>query len=145
MDWWPETKAIWAGVRQQARSNRFKEKKPLSEPEQVLYKRLREALPECVILAQVEIQRLIEPLETGTEWWRQWGQIRGKSLDFVVCLPDFTPVAAVELDDRSHLRPERMKADRVKNEALKEAGIALLRWNVRSMPSTAEIRRAFTT
>ena len=34
-------------------------RKPLSDPEQVLYFRLREAFPECIVLAQVEISRVI--------------------------------------------------------------------------------------
>ncbi len=37
----------------------FYAKKPLSEPEQVLYYRLVEAMPECMVLAQVQLSRIL--------------------------------------------------------------------------------------
>ena len=37
----------------------FYAKKPLSQPEQVLYHRLLSAMPECIVLAQVQLSRVL--------------------------------------------------------------------------------------
>ncbi len=43
------------------------------------------------------------------------------------CRGSFSIVAAVELDDASHLRPERRRRDILLEEVLRQAGIPLLR------------------
>ena len=53
--------------------------------------------------------------------------------------PDTSIVAAIELDDRSHERPDRRAADARKAHALKSAGIPLLRWRTRQLPDATEI------
>ncbi len=115
-------------------------KKPLSEPEQVLYFRLRAALPECEVLAQVAFSRFLEI--SGGDKAQRFGTlqtINKKSADYLVCLKDFTIVAVVELDDSTHTRTR----DDARDAMLDSAGIKTLRWNVRAMPSEAEIRQVF--
>lgn len=120
----------------------FYAKKPLTKPEQVLYHRLVAALPECIVLAQVQLSRVLG-VKKGFNF-NQWNnRINRMSLDYVVCLKDSTIVAAVELDDRSHLKPSRIEADVKKEKALAAAGITLLRWNVGGLPDDAAIRQAF--
>ena len=120
----------------------FYAKKPLSQPEQVLYHRLVAALPECMVLAQVQLSRVLG-VKKGFNF-REWNnRIDRMSLDFLVCLKDSTVVAAVELDDKSHARPDRVAADAKKDKALAAAGIALVRWNVGALPDESAIRLAF--
>lgn len=64
------------------------------------------------------------------------------SLDFVVCRKDATIVAAVELDDSTHRKPERIAADAKKEKALSAAGVNLIRWEVGNLPDQAAIRQA---
>jgi hypothetical protein len=64
-------------------------------------------------------------------------------LDYVICLKDSTVVAAIELDDASHEKIERQEADYRNEKAVTSAGISLIRWNVKNLPSEAEIRTAF--
>ena len=119
----------------------------LSGPEQVLYFRLVKALPECVVLAQVELSRLVKPSRRIRDSRKRFGlyqRIRGRSLDYVVCLKDMTVVAAVELDDSSHDSERGRKRDRAKNLILQSAGIPLLRWHVKTPPTADEIRAAFS-
>ena len=52
-------------------------------------------------------------------------------------------VAAVELDDKTHARPDRVAADAKKDKALAAAGIALVRWNFGALPDESAIRQAF--
>ena len=73
-------------------------------------------------------------------WHNRYGQW---SIDFVVCDPVFKIVAAVELDDRSHLRANVVERDARKDKALMSAGIRLLRWRTDSMPDVAGVRKAF--
>ncbi|MGD9842223.1 MAG: DUF2726 domain-containing protein [Steroidobacteraceae bacterium] len=63
-----------------------------------------------------------------------------KSADFVVCNKDFSVVAVIELDDSSHDRAGRKKADADKDTALKPAGICITRWNTKAVPDEATIR-----
>jgi hypothetical protein len=55
-------------------------KAPLTPAERELYGRLREAMPECVVLAQVALSSLVGVREQGN--WRQWfNRISQKSVD----------------------------------------------------------------
>ena len=120
----------------------FYAKKPLTQPEQILYHRLVAAMPECIVLAQVQLSRVLG-VKKGFSF-NQWNnRINRMSLDFCVCLKDSTVVAAVELDDKTHEKASRIEADAKKEKALSAAGIALVRWNVSALPDEATIRQAF--
>lgn len=120
----------------------FHAKKLLSAPEQVLYHRLVAALPEHIVLAQVQMSRFLG-VKKGTDKPRQWlNRINQKSVDFLVCGKDATVVAAIELDDKTHARPDRVAADTTKDRALTDAGVRIIRWNVKSMPDADAIKAA---
>src|SRR5688572_9784006 len=72
---------------------RYEQKRPLSEAEQVLYWRLVEALPECIIMAQVPFTRFMKPATGGKmaspHLRAANARIAHKSVDFLVCLRDF--------------------------------------------------------
>ncbi len=120
----------------------FHAKRPLSQPEQVLYHRLVAALPEHIVLAQVQLSRVVG-VDKGFNAGGWMNRINRMSFDFVVCRKDATVVAAVELDDRSHESPERIEADVKKSRAAGSAGIRLVRWNVKALPDQDDIRYAF--
>jgi len=117
----------------------YASKKPLSDPEQTLYWRLREAMPECVILSQVSFSRFIKPGVTVASRRRLFNQIAQKTVDFLVCLPDFTLVAAVELDDGTHQRTRDAHRDSI----LRSADVPLVRLHVRDIPSVEQLRAMF--
>ena len=121
----------------------YQQVKPLSDVEQVLYWRLVEALPECVVLSQVTFSRFMKPTAhpRQRDYFALYGRIAQKSIDYLVCLKDFTVVAAVELDDSSHV----VERDRQRDELLRSAGITVLRVHARELPSVDRIRAAFTT
>ena len=119
--------------------------RPLSDPEQVLYWRLVEALPECVILAQVSFSRFMKPAPPeghfeARQYRALYARISQKTVDFLVCLRDFTVVAAVELDDSSQAELQDVRRD----ELLKAAGITSLRVRVDHIPSVETLREMFT-
>ncbi|MCX7175514.1 MAG: DUF2726 domain-containing protein [Proteobacteria bacterium] len=121
---------------------RFFGKVPLTRTEQLLFHRLAQALPDCVVLAQVQISQLVG-IEKGPHWQGWFNKISRKSADFVVCLKDFTVVCVIELDDRSHERDDRKRSDDDKDTALTGAGIKLLRWKAVDMPDVDTIRKTF--
>lgn len=117
-------------------------KKPLSEPEQILYHRLVAALPQCIVLAQVQLSQVVGVNE-GFNFGVWNNRINRMSLDFIVCLKDSTVIAAVELDDKTHEKEIRVKADAKKGKALSAAGIELIHWHVSALPDEKTIREAF--
>lgn len=125
--------------------NPYTPKKPLTETEQILFHRLKEALPECIVLAQVQLSSIIgiNKFKAKGEYYKWLNPILQQSVDYLVCLPDFTVVAAVELDDKSHWGEKSRDRDNKKDKNLKAAGIALIRWHAESLPTIENIRNEF--
>lgn len=119
----------------------FEARRPLSQVEQVLYFRLRNALPGHIILAQVQLSRLLA-VKHGNEHHAWNNRINRMSADFVVCERDARVVAVIELDDASHQRAQRRDVDARKDKALCSAGIRVVRWQAKSLPDDAAIKAA---
>jgi very-short-patch-repair endonuclease len=120
----------------------FYAKKPLSQPEQILYFRLVQALPEHIILAQVQLSQLLG-VKKGNNYQAWSNRINRMSADFVVCNKDSSIVAVIELDDATHERKDRQAADAKKDKALGSAGVQVVRWQAKAIPDLATIQRAF--
>ena len=113
----------------------------LSERERALYQRLVQSLPDHIVLAQVQLLRVLN-FKRGRRPYAVLNRISQLSLDFLILNPDTSPVAAIELDDVTHERKDRREADARKSHALQSAGVPLIRWNARNLPDTAAIRAA---
>ena len=120
----------------------FYARRPLSQPEQVLYHRLVKALPEHIVLAQVQVSRVLG-VKKGFNFHQWNNRINRLSYDFVVCGKDSTVLAAIELDDKSHEGAARAETDRKKEKATAAASLRLIRWHVKSLPDQAAIQAAF--
>ncbi|WP_083487541.1 DUF2726 domain-containing protein [Pseudoxanthomonas dokdonensis] len=119
----------------------FYSKKLLTPPEQTLYWRLVKALPAEVVFAQVQLSRFLG-VRKGFRFHEWNNRINRLSADFVICGMDGKVLAAIELDDATHLKPERRAADERKNKALAAAGVRLIRWQVSAMPDEQAIHAA---
>lgn len=122
-----------AGARYQAK------REFMSAPEQKLYQLLKQALPEHHVFAQVAFSQIF--LATGgdrRENNSKFGHAKQKVADFVVCAKDFKMLAVVELDDSTHTRDR----DEAKDSIVKEAGLRMVRWNVKALPIPAEVQKA---
>jgi hypothetical protein len=120
----------------------------MSEPEQVLFHRLQEAFPVLNVFSQVSLNQLLYvpgSVESKRDRASMFNAINGKALDFVVCDLSGAVMAAIELDDRSHLRPDRVKADMQKDSAMASAGIPVHRFNVKEMPSVQQLSEMVLT
>ena len=119
------------------------ERKPtlLTAPEQALLRRLEEALPNYRVLTQVQLLQTVRFRRRSRDW-RILNRISQLSIDFLVVTPETAIVAAIELNDATHIDKQRRDADARKAHALKCAGIPLLVWSVREMPDVEAIRAA---
>jgi very-short-patch-repair endonuclease len=120
----------------------FYAKTVLSRPEQILYFRLIQALPEHIILAQVQLSRLLG-VKKGNNYQAWYNRINRMSADFVVCNKDSSIVAVIELDDVTHQREDRQAADAKKDKALASANVRIVRWQAKAIPDIAAIQTTF--
>jgi hypothetical protein len=120
----------------------FYAKKLMTQPEQALYYRLVGALPDHIVLAQVQVSRVLG-VKKGFNFNEWNNRINRLSYDFVVCGKDSTVLAAIELDDKSHDSKSRADTDAKKDKATAAAGVRLIRWNVKTLPDFATIEAAF--
>jgi Protein of unknown function (DUF2726) len=127
------------GGRPRYRRGRF-----LSEAEKRFLAVLDEAAgPGLRVFAQVRIAELLDPAaRAAARRQKALSRIFGKSINFVICAArTFEPVAAIELDDQTHLRAERKARDRFVEEAFASAGLPLVRVPVRHIYPAPAVRK----
>lgn len=115
----------------------------LTSSEQKLFGILRRAFPDKLIFTQVSINQMIQVNSAVRhQGFRRTlaNRISGMSLDFVICHPDTSVMACIELDDKSHAIPRRQAADARKNIALKSANLRLLRISVKDIPDESRLK-----
>lgn len=80
------------------------------------------------VFAQVHLPTLLDHKIKGQDWRAALAHINQKSVDFVLCDKAYISAKlAIELDDKSHERPDRQERDQVVERILKDAGVPLLR------------------
>jgi very-short-patch-repair endonuclease len=96
--------------------------------------------------AQVRLAELANPADSANVHLRRraLNAVMAKSVDFVNCdVLTLDPVAVIEVDDRSHLLPERRDRDAFVNAVFAEIGLPLLRVKAQRTYSVAEFRDLF--
>lgn len=113
----------------------------LNDAEQILYFRLREALPSMEVFAQVGIAQLAQL--RGRQEARRLNPLAGRGVDFIVCGADFGIVAAIELawptDDNGENSPEEEK-----RRALHSLGIPLIVYRPNDLPDSETLSQEIT-
>lgn len=80
------------------------------------------------IFPQVHLSSIVDNKVTGQNWKGAFKHISQKSVDFVLCDKAYiSPKLAIELDDKTHERPDRIERDSEVERILKDAGLPLLR------------------
>jgi very-short-patch-repair endonuclease len=80
------------------------------------------------IFPQVHLSSIVDNKVTGQNWKGAFKHISQKSVDFVLCDKAYlSPKLAIELDDKTHERPDRIERDVEVERILKDAGLPLLR------------------
>ncbi len=130
---------LTVGSRNGYRRGRF-----LSANEKIFLRTLDAALGHSYrVFAQVRLAELANPAESANVPLRRraLNAVMAKSVDFVICdVLTLDPVAAIEVDDRSHLLPERRDRDAFVNAVFAEIGLPLLRVKAQRSYSVAELR-----
>lgn len=107
----------------------------LTDRERAFHKELiKEIGDDYYIMAQVRVVDLINPnkkyKKTSKEFKSLFRQISQWHCDFVIIQKEtFEIVYAIELDDSTHKRTDRIKRDEILNLAMKQAGVTLLTVN----------------
>lgn len=80
------------------------------------------------VFPQVHLSSILSHEIKGQSWKGAFRRINGKSVDFLLCHPQsLRPIAAIEIDDKTHLRLDRIERDNFVNGIFQEAGIPLIR------------------
>ena len=109
-------------------------KRVITLNEQPTFLRLREALPNHIVLAQVAFSALMT-----SKGYTSRSRFNRKVTDFVVLDKGFNVVAIVELDDSSHKGREQEDAER--DAMLEEAGYTVIRYT--RTPEIQQVRADF--
>lgn len=127
----PETRFVEAASR--------KPYQLLNSAEQVLYHRLREAMPNMVIFSQVGLAQLANL--RGRKAVEDIRGMLGRGVDFIVCRDDFAILAAIELTwpaPEGYAKPDPEVA---KRQALERLGIPLIVFRPNQLPDPDTISR----
>ncbi|WP_337081245.1 DUF2726 domain-containing protein [Acinetobacter pittii] len=117
-----------------AKRNPIKGKRIITMNEQPTFMKLKEALPEHIILAQVAFSAFMTVQGYATR-----NLFNRKVADFVVLDKAFNIVAIVELDDSSHKGKENLDAER--DALIQKAGFKVIRY--KRTPELAQIHSDF--
>lgn len=81
-----------------------------------------------IIENQVQLSRIVTPTDSNSHYvnYRDFNQIKAKSIDFVLYGNSYRPVLCIELDDHSHLRWDRVKRDLFVDEVMDGVGLPIL-------------------
>ena len=119
----------------------FRRKYLLTPSEKRFYNVLRKVVAPHAVLAKVRLADLVEADERHLLRKSNFEHIKSRHIDFVICDAALSPLIAVELDDSSHQRPDRVARDREVNRILEIASLPILRVPVRRTYDGADIAK----
>lgn len=119
-------------------ADQYSAKPLLSENEKQWFALIKTALPNAHLLGQVALNQLVKA--EGKNWRAAKNKIGPRSIDFVLLNNEFAVALAIEIDDRSHKRKDRQADDEKKANALRQAGIPLLRIPATPLLSGDEVK-----
>lgn len=94
------------------------------------------------VFAQVHLPTILDNKVKGQDWRAALAHINRKSVDFVLCDKAYiSPKIAIELDDKSHDRPDRQERDKEVERILTDAGVPLLRVENKGRFDSSELAR----
>ncbi len=94
------------------------------------------------VFPQVHLSAILDHKVNGQDWGYAFKHINGKSVDYVLCdKTTLRPVYAIELDDYTHERKNRIERDIEVERMFKQAGLPLVRFGNKNV-STEDIVQA---
>lgn len=100
----------------------------MTQNERTFYKSLFNAVgKKYLIFPQIHLDALFRYNLKNQYHQAAFRAIRGYSVDYVLCCPDFQIVCAIELDDSTHQKPERRARDEAVESIFTRTGLPLVR------------------
>ena len=95
------------------------------------------------IALQVQLSRLMNVNDSNSNFtnYADFNRIAEKSIDFVLYDEKFEPYLAIELDDRTHSRPDRIKRDVLVNQIMADVGLRIIHIPVAYSYDIEDLRR----
>ncbi|MBI2098498.1 MAG: DUF2726 domain-containing protein [Candidatus Wildermuthbacteria bacterium] len=127
--WFVKAKKSAGGQAEQSKYEYGRKEFFMSRAEHKCYDALVAAVGDkYYIFPQAHLPSIVENRVKGQSWRGARSHIDRKSVDYVLCDKEYiAPKLAIELDDRSHERPDRKERDEEVERVLQEAGLPLLR------------------
>lgn len=114
----------------------------LSPAELSFYKVLLQVLPkEIVVAVKPRLGDILFVPRGSTGCWALQNKIQSKHVDFLLCSEQtMAPQLAIELDDKSHARADRIERDEFVDQAFAAAGLDVLHVKARASYVLEDIR-----
>lgn len=91
----------------------------------------------------VYLPKWYKPYHWAIYWWNR---IQAKHVDFLVCHKDsFEPLLVIEVDDPSHLLPQRKKRDRLVDFVFRKAELPILHLTDDSLENRESLKQSVET
>ncbi len=112
---------------------KYQSKRILTGNEQANYHNLKLAADRknYVICPKVRLLDIIEPRQNQYRRQALLSKVQSKHVDFVICDQGMNIKAIIELDDRSHLRKDRIERDQFVDSILRDVGYKVIHtWRI---------------
>lgn len=101
----------------------------LTKNEMEFYETLKKVINEDLIIFSMVRLADIFSIDKGKGFQASLNRINSRHVDFLLCQKEtLQPVLAIELDDKSHERSDRINRDEFVNQLFDHAGLPLLRY-----------------
>lgn len=92
------------------------------------------------IMVKVRVADIIQVKKGTGSYMAHFGKIKSKHVDYLLCdLYTLKPLLAIELDDKSHQRSERISRDAFVNELFKSVSLPVMHYPVKKTYNQSEI------
>lgn len=80
------------------------------------------------IEVQVPLSGIVKVLDSSRHYtnYHDFNQIKAKTIDFVLYDKEYKPYLAIELDDRTHLQPNRVERDHFLDSVMSGVGLRII-------------------
>ena len=102
----------------------------MTDSELTFYTVLKQSIAydsDLLLFSKVRMADIIQVAKDSQNWRGHFNRIQAKHVDFLICSADtLEPILIIELDDKSHNRPERIARDQFVDAAMDAADLPIL-------------------
>lgn len=108
----------------------FRKQFIMTKAENDFYQTLQQAIGSAyIIVPQAHLTLFLDHKVTGQNWKAARSVINRKSVDFLICNRSYyNPLVAIELDDASHNKGDRIQRDELVDAICRDANMPLVRF-----------------